>query len=91
MKKTKLDYGLVPQKYVESVRMWIERGEYPGEFVTSVLENNLVSTVITADRDSIDHIRDMVEFLLSQAPRECWGSREKMTLWHKDKLQAINS
>ena len=60
---------------------YLEDGTDPGGFLTAILENNLTESVIRADVHNLILIPKIVHWLLTQAPRESWGSAEKVEAW----------
>jgi len=65
------------------MQRYIERGILPGGFLTAVLENNLVLAAMRADNTNRHRLLDFAEFLYSEAPSICWGSRERVERWIK--------
>jgi len=84
----KINYGLVPEKFLVSMQAWISKGEYPGPFIASVLENKLSDAVVNGGRD-MDLVQDLIEFLLTEAPKECWGSQETMKSWTNERQRML--
>lgn len=75
--------GMLPSHMREPMLKYIEHGWLPGGFLTAVLENNLCEAVNRADTLNINRIPDCVHYLMWYAPGLCWGSPEKVGLWHE--------
>ena len=73
----------VPEHILPAFDAWFERGEVAGEFVMSVLRNDLAGTVTRADHINAHRLKEIVDFLNMEAPANCWGSAEKVEAWHK--------
>jgi|TARA_Y100000310_G_C20558322_1_gene751703 hypothetical protein len=64
-----------------SLKSWVEHGVQPGHFVTAVLTNNLFEAIARADSNNVKILQDIVQWVYSNAPSDCWGSVEKMKEW----------
>lgn len=53
----------------------------PGQFLQSVLSNDLRMTIGRADDTSLAHLRSIVQFLTMVAPAPSWGSVEALEAW----------
>lgn len=76
-----IDYSILPEHMRKSVRLYIEDGVMTGAFQTAVFENDLVHAYAFADHINSWAIRDFAQFLYSEAPRPCWGSKEAVKEW----------
>jgi hypothetical protein len=74
-------WSLIPEHMRSGLRLYIEEGIPPGDFLYAVLTNNLRETVIRADEINRANIVNWVKFLRSHAPSECWGSVERYNAW----------
>jgi hypothetical protein len=52
-----------------------------GGFLRAVLENDLRTAVARADDYNMATLRDIVTFIYSELPRNCWGSPERVSTW----------
>lgn len=66
---------------LDSLRWYIERGAPVGHFLHALLANNLVECVHHADGTNKRAIPEIVTWLFNYAPRECWGSEDKVNAW----------
>lgn len=76
-----INYGRLPEHCREGVRLYVEEGVPVGDFLTAVLENNLVEAFARADEVNAERMRDYADFLWNEAPSPCWGSGEKVAKW----------
>ena len=76
-----IDYSIIPEHMVDSVKRYLEAGIKPGDFLTAVLENNLTESFARADSINQTHMLDWVKFLYNELPMSCWGSQEKVKNW----------
>jgi hypothetical protein len=53
----------------------------PGSFVHAVLHNDLAGAIMLGDSGSLDHLREVLDFVRYDLPSEAWGSREKVQAW----------
>lgn len=53
----------------------------PGDFLMSVLENDLTGAMSNADVYNRRRIFEYCKYLWNRAPANCWGSPEKVALW----------
>lgn len=90
----KLPYGLIAaggpviswdtcpnQNLVHGMRMWIEYGVEPGEFLRAVLCSDLIGAVMMADRTNLSMLPDIVRWMMDNLPSPCWGSRDRYESW----------
>jgi len=64
-----------------SLIYWIDDAVYPGHFVKAVLTNDLFEAIARADGENARILPDIVRWVYSNAPRNCWGSNEEMKTW----------
>lgn len=77
----RIDYSVIPTHCQDGMRRYIEHRILSGDFLYYVLSNNLVKAFEHADELNQIRMRDYAQFLHSQAPAACWGSREKIKAW----------
>lgn len=71
----------VPRHMHEGIVAYIESGRPVGDFLRSVLENDLRGACAHADDFNIRNIPATVAFLYNYAPSECWGDPAKVSAW----------
>lgn len=69
------------EKTLEGIKNYVERGIPPGEFLYSVLTNNLKESIKTADEENLRDIVEIVEYCYQKIPSICWGSVERVRTW----------
>ena len=74
---------MLPEHMTGAIRLWIDRGIWPGNFLTAVLSNDLTEAVGRADEKNLAALGDWVRFLYCYAPADCWGSPEKVEAWNE--------
>jgi hypothetical protein len=82
-----IDYSLLPEHMQHSMRLYIEDGIIPGQFLCSVLENKLVEAFANADAINIARMFSYADFLYNRVPRDCWGSTENVMAWSKGRRE----
>lgn len=71
----------LPAYMQDSVHLYIERGQPPGDFLRAVLENNLTEAFARADDENACSMRAWAQWLYMDAPHSAWGSREIVNTW----------
>ena len=72
----------IPERMRPGILRWIEEGIIPGSFLQAVIENDLKSTMMSADIENACIISSYVHFFYNHAPGGCWGSKERVKEWH---------
>lgn len=75
-KMNKIDYELIPEHMMLSIKGYVDRGEYMGGFLTSVFSNDLFKAVSKADEVNINLIPTYVSYIFCELPANCHGSLE---------------
>lgn len=78
-----VNYDGLPSHMRKGARQWVEEGIMTGEFLTSVMENNLVGAYIRADDDNSAAMVDWADWLYNEAPNGCWGNKPTIREWRK--------
>tara|TARA_R100001086_G_scaffold181639_1_gene101065 strand:- start:1108 stop:1392 length:285 start_codon:yes stop_codon:yes gene_type:complete len=60
----------------EEMRNYFEQGIMPGNFCYSLLTNDLLKSIHTADKANMRNIKEIVHWLFEQAPINRWGSEK---------------
>ncbi len=74
-------YDKLPGHIQGGMRVYIERGMIPGDFLRAVLSNKLAESFGQADEVNRARMYDIVGWLYNDAPGQSWGSEEKMKAW----------
>jgi len=77
----KADWRLVPEHMRHGVRLWVEHGIEGGDFLMSVVENDLRRACWHADAINRVRLHDIVTFFWNYTPADCWGSPEAVRRW----------
>lgn len=82
-----LKYEKLPEGLQSGMRLYVEQGILPGDFLLGVLENNLVRAVSHADSHNAPRLREIVEWVYWELPSPAWGSPDKVGSWIKQKRE----
>ena len=74
------DYN-IPLTTQESISNYIEHGIDPGDFVYSVMSNNLHGAVLKADIMNTAALKDIVLWVYNNAPGNRWGNEAVVLRW----------
>ena len=72
---------LIPEYMRPGVLRWIAGGIRPGNFLSAVLENDLMGAYGRADSTNVACMEDYVTFLYNYVPSDCYGSVEEVNEW----------
>lgn len=82
-------YYRIKPATIAAIRAHADRGEdLDNEFVNAALTNDLKETFAQADDDNILVVREVVMYLYNEIPGSCWGSREKVIAWRRERAAA---
>jgi hypothetical protein len=76
-----VDYLGLPEHMREAARAYVEDRHKPGQFLTAVLENNLVEAFGRADSTNNAAMELWASWLYNECPSAAWGSRGKVIDW----------
>ena len=71
----------IPIHMMDGIRRYIDDHIPPGDFLSSIITNDLRESVGRADDENIRNIPAYVSYFYNEAPSSCWGSAEKMNEW----------
>lgn len=71
----------VPEHLHEGLLNYFERHRPTGGFLRAVLENDMASAVVRADAVSLAGLRDLLLFLVNEAPQGSWGTADRVSRW----------
>jgi hypothetical protein len=75
------DYSLIPPAIREALDDWAKTGRKRGDFVMSVLRNDLAGACGRADEDSAAALVAIVAYVYNCLPSLCWGSAAAVAAW----------
>lgn len=76
-------YDDIPYHTQYELRAWVEKGYFPGSFLTGVLCNDLFAAVGSADAQNIKALKAITTFVYNRVPADAWGSAAKMRAYAK--------
>ena len=79
----------IPEHTQAIIKRYIEDGRDPGDFIYSVMSNNLFSAVGCADRMNSAALRDIVMWTYNRAPQACYGSEAKVMKWMAETAKTV--
>lgn len=71
----------VPPFVKTALDEWATAGQWPGQFVTAVLQNDLIDAFGKADPNSLAAMLKIVGYVYNDLPARCHGSKERMNQW----------
>lgn len=71
-----------------ALRRYVEDGLIPGDFLQSVICNDLVEACGRADYVNIQNLPAFAAYLYNEMPATSWGSREKMLAYAAEQKAA---
>ena len=83
-----VDVSMLPDHMQGAVRRYLNDGIMPGDFLTSVLSNDLVHSYGLADHKNLAAMRTWAEWLWMECPGQAWGSPEKVSKWCRQRVEA---
>ncbi len=75
------DYSLLPEHLQGGMRLYIEHGILPGDFLQAVLRNDFADAVGRADASSFFAMPMIAAFMRDEMPPAAWGSEAKVKAW----------
>lgn len=82
------DYKQCPSNIVHSIEKYVTQGYKPGGFLTAVLQNDLTSAVMLADKDNLVALPHIVAYVYHKVPSNCWGSKDRVNNWLTNRAAA---
>jgi hypothetical protein len=70
----------------ESFKRYVDHKIPTGDFLRSVLENNLMEAVGRADDSSYTNLKEICQFVYMDLPSNCWGSPEIVRNWLRGRV-----
>ena len=72
---------MIPERTLDGIRRYVEDRIPPGDFLTSVLGNDLIESFSWADEENRKALFEIVRYCYNELPYGCWGSPEKVKKW----------
>jgi len=80
----------IPEHTRGALERYITHGILPGDFLLSVLKNDLMGAVARADHENSQCLRDIAAWVYMRAPGDSWGDRDTIRDYSTSK-RAANS
>tara|TARA_R100000458_G_C8272315_1_gene247137 strand:+ start:2144 stop:2470 length:327 start_codon:yes stop_codon:yes gene_type:complete len=80
--RSSVGHGM-PKRTHTLISAYIETGIDPGGFLQAVFENDLMGAVLRGDEDNRNNLKQIIKFLIDNAPSKCFGSKEAYEAWRK--------
>lgn len=71
----------IPERMMGGITRWVNDGIIPGDFLLSVITNNLKDACWYADDENLLNLPAFVSYFYNECPSQCWGSPEKVASW----------
>jgi hypothetical protein len=78
-----IDYNTIPPLVRAALHKHAHDHQHTGDFVTAVLENNLMEAIGQADANSLAAMRSILSYVYNELPSNCHGSPAKVKAWRK--------
>ena len=76
------DYSLVPVPAMAPfVRLYVERGEPVGGFLTALLSHDMMGAICGADAENYAKLREWAQFVHCEMPTGSHGSKVAVRAW----------
>ena len=75
------EYHDAPAAVLAAINRWVQYRDYPGNFVTRLLCNDLIGTVQSADPHALAAMPIILRYLHNEVPTQCYGSEDKVNEW----------
>lgn len=75
------EYSWISERMLKPIIEYVEYGRTPGDFLCSLLKNDLFNAVRTADDQNIKLLKAYIGMFYNSLPSDCYGTREKFTRW----------
>lgn len=76
-----INYDTLPDYMQDGMRCYIEHGIRPGDFMYHILCNDFPRAVRSSDRTNKHNLLVYAEWLINEAPGECYGSVDNVRYW----------
>jgi hypothetical protein len=94
MSEYRTEHGFyIPERMMGGLLRYINNGVPTGNFLYSVLCNDLQHAVGYADEENLRNLPAYVMYLYNEAPSTCWGSPEKVAaylIYKHDEVRRAN-
>lgn len=85
MNPSALYYG-IPDHTLEALDRYVEHGYMPGDFLFSVLSNDLFGAIGRADSQNIQCMKEICQYIYNEIPSIAWGSAQEVLDYSEKKM-----
>ena len=75
------NYNLIPERIMKSLKDYVNEGTPVGDFLFSVLSNDLFRSIGKADSQMLPLLPLLVSYIFWEVPHSCHGSPERIKEW----------
>lgn len=75
----------IPKHIIESIDKYVNNKIAPGRFLRSFLENDLKNALLSASPSSKKYLIEIFNYIYDEVPSGCWGSKEVVSNYLKNK------
>ena len=86
-----IDYSGLPLGLQYGMRLYLERGVFPGSFLTAVIKNEFIQAVTHADATNQPLLRSIALWFCNHAPIGSFGSSEIAQEWVNSRHIALDA
>jgi hypothetical protein len=79
-------YPKISKVTKETLLRYVNQRISTGDFLKAVLSNDLMNATFKADLSNEKSMVDICKWIYFEAPSMCWGSRERVENWLKNKM-----
>ncbi len=79
---------MIPERIKEAIDRHAQEGCPCGDFVTAVLENNLMEAFSRADDENEIKMGEIIRYCYNEIPGNCWGNKERVRAWREQGLRS---
>lgn len=80
----------IPEYMWSGIDLYLEYGIKPGYFLTAIITNDFINAVSYADGENVKNLPAYANFFYNHVPSTCWGSKEKMEAWMRERQEEQN-
>ena len=73
----------IPPRMMYSIELYVKNHIAPGQFLQSVIKNDLFGACARADDENLENLPAYVGFFVNHTPISCHGSQEAFDAWIK--------
>ena len=79
----------IPERMRGGIARYLTDGIPTGDFLKSVIENDLRMALWTADNENLAILPNYVRFFHNACPGLSWGSRDRRSAWIKQQSEGL--